>query len=127
MSYEVALTPEAKHDLREIYRYIAVELQSEQNANGQLDRLEENILKLDEMPERFRVYDREPWRSRNLRVVPVDNYLVFYVPDHQVKTVTVLRVMYGGRGSVIFRGEFVAVSFIPIPSGTSGVWWFGFH
>ncbi len=97
MSYEVTLTPEAKHDLREIYRYIAVELQSEQNANGQLDRLEENILKLDEMPERFRVYDREPWRSRNLRVMPVDNYLVFYIPDHQVKTVTVLRIMYGGR------------------------------
>ena len=80
MSYEVTLTPEAKHDLREIYRYIAVELQSEQNANGQLDRLEENILKLDEMPERFRVYDREPWSSRNLRVMPVDNYLVFYIP-----------------------------------------------
>ena len=97
MSYEVTLTPEAKHDLREIYRYIAVELQSEQNANGQLDRLEENILKLDEMPERFRVYDREPWSSRNLRVMPVDNYLVFYIPNHQVKTVTVLCVMYGGR------------------------------
>ena len=97
MSYEVTLTPEAKRDLREIYRYIAVELQSEQNANGQLDRLEETILKLDEMPERFRVYDREPWHSRNLRVMPVDNYLVFYIPDHQVKTVTVLRIMYGGR------------------------------
>ena len=97
MSYEVTLTPEAKHDLREIYRYIAVELQSEQNANGQLNRLEENILKLDEMPERFRVYDREPWRNRNLRVMPVDNYLVFYIPDHQAETVTVLRIMYGGR------------------------------
>ena len=35
--------------------------------------------------------------SRNLRVMPVDNYLVFYIPDHQVKTVTVLRIMYGGR------------------------------
>lgn len=49
------------------------------------------------MPERFRVYDREPWRSRNLRVMPVDNYLVFYIPDHQAETVTVLRIMYGGR------------------------------
>ena len=97
MSYEVTLTPEAKHDLREIYRYIAVELQSEQNANGRLNRLEENILKLDEMPERFRVYDREPWRSRNLRVMPVDHYLVFYIPDHQSQIVTVVRVMYGGR------------------------------
>ena len=97
MSYQVTLTPEAKHDLREIYRYIAVELQSEKNANGQLDRLEENILKLDEMPERFRIYDREPWRSRNLRVMPVDHYLVFYIPDHQSQIVTVVRVMYGGR------------------------------
>ena len=75
MSYEVTLTPEAKHDLREIYRYIAVELQSEQNANGQLDRLED----------------------RNLRVMPVDNYLVFYIPEHETKIVTVIRVMYGGR------------------------------
>ena len=97
MSYEVTLTPEAKRDLWEIYRYIAVELQSEQNANGQLDRLEENILKLDEMPERFRVYDREPWRNRNLRVMPVDNYLVFYIPDHQAENVAVLRIMYGRR------------------------------
>lgn len=97
MSYDVALTPKAKHDLREIYRYIAEELQAAQNAAGQLERLEEKILKLDEMPERFRVCDREPWRSRNLRVMPVDNYLVFYIPDHEAKTVTVLRVMYGGR------------------------------
>ena len=56
MSYEVTLTPEVKRDLREIYRYIAVELQSEQNANGQLDRLEETILKLDEMCIRDRIY-----------------------------------------------------------------------
>ena len=91
------MTLEAKHDLREIYRYIAMELQLEQNANGQLDRLEENILKLDEMPERFQIYGREPWRGRNLRVMPAGNYLVFYLPDHQLKTVTVLRVMYGGR------------------------------
>ena len=97
MCYGVTLASEAKRDLREICRYIAAGPQSEPNANGQLNRLEKNILKLDEMPERFRVYDREPWHSRNLRVMPVDNYLVFYIPDHQVKTVTVLRIMYGGR------------------------------
>ncbi|OUN21318.1 type II toxin-antitoxin system RelE/ParE family toxin [Pseudoflavonifractor sp. An85] len=97
MSYEVTLTPEAKRDLREIYRYIAVDLQSVQNANNQLGRLERHILNLNQMPERFRLYDREPWRNRNLRVMPVDHYLVFYIPDHQEKRVTVLRVMYGGR------------------------------
>lgn len=29
--------------------------------------------------------------------MPVDNYLVFYVPSHDDLTVTVIRIMYGGR------------------------------
>ena len=97
MSYEVLLAPEAMRDLREIYRYIALDLQSAQNAAAQLDRLERRIHALGELPERYRVYDREPWRSRNLRVMPVDSYLVFYIPDSRAQTVNVLRVMYGRR------------------------------
>ncbi len=49
------------------------------------------------MPERFRVYDKEPWRSRNLRMMPVDHYLVFYIPNRDEEAVTIVRVMYGGR------------------------------
>lgn len=41
--------------------------------------------------------EREPWKSRGLRVFLVDNYLVFYIPDRERKMVTVIRVMYGGR------------------------------
>lgn len=29
--------------------------------------------------------------------MPVNNYLVFYVPSRAENTVTVMRVMYGGR------------------------------
>ena len=32
-----------------------------------------------------------------MRVMPVDSYLVFYVPAHENSTVTVMRIMYGGR------------------------------
>ena len=35
--------------------------------------------------------------SRGLRVFPVDNYLVYYIPDMERQIVTVIRVMYGGR------------------------------
>lgn len=97
MNYEIQLTPEAQNDLRSIFEYIAYDLQSVQNAVGQLDRLEKGIASLHQMPERFRAYDKEPWRSRNLRIMPVDNYLIFYIPDHDKGTVTILRVMYGGR------------------------------
>lgn len=97
MSFKIKLTDQAEKDLRDIFEYIAFELKSVQVASGQLDRLEKNIMGLSSMPERFRAYDKEPWRSRGLRVMPVDNYIVFYIPNHETKTVTVIRIMYGGR------------------------------
>lgn len=97
MIYHVTLTQQAQADLREIFKYIAIDLQSVENASGQLDRLEKAIATLDQVPERFRAYDKPKWRQRNLRIMPVDNYLVLYIPDHGSTTVTVLRIMYGGR------------------------------
>ncbi|MCF0123023.1 MAG: type II toxin-antitoxin system RelE/ParE family toxin [Ruminiclostridium sp.] len=97
MTYEVIISRRAEEDLRGIYEYIAFELRSPQNAAGQLDRLEENILSLDTMPNRYRAYQREPWHSRGLRVLPVDNFLVLYIPDEDSSIVTIVRVMYSGR------------------------------
>ncbi len=51
MIYEVTTTKQADTDLRGIYEYIAFELCSPDNAAGQLDRLEERILGLEEFPE----------------------------------------------------------------------------
>ena len=43
------------------------------------------------------MYEKEPWHSRDLRIMPVDNYLVFYIPNHEEQTVKIMRVIYGGR------------------------------
>ena len=94
---DVQISIQAESDLRSIFEYIAFELQSVQNAAGQLSRLEKSISRLDQMPERFKRYDKEPWRSRGLRVMPIDNYVVFYIPNHDTKVVNIVRVMYGGR------------------------------
>ena len=97
MIYEVELSEQADSDLRGIFEYIAFELQSPENASGQLDRLEEQILSLDTMPERYRKYEKEPWKSRGLHIVPVDNYCVLYIVDNDDRTAYIMRVMYGGR------------------------------
>lgn len=97
MKYSIVLTEAAQADLSEIFKYIAVELQSVQNANSQLSRIEKAIASLDQMPERYRIYDKKNWHRRNMRIMPVDNYLVFYVPNQENRTVTVMRIMYGGR------------------------------
>lgn len=76
MTYKIKITDQADIDIRNIYEYIAYELQSPENASGQLDRIEKCIMSLDQMPERFCLYAREPWTSRGLHIVPVDNYCV---------------------------------------------------
>lgn len=97
MNYMVELSAQARVDLESIYEYIAYTLLSPSAAEGQLDRLEQNILELDHMPMRFQEYDEEPWHSRGLRMMPVDNYLVLYIPNEVTSKVTVIRVMYVGR------------------------------
>ena len=97
MIYEVEVSEQADRDLREIFEYIAFELQSPENAIGQFDRLEEQILSLDAMPKRYRKYEKEPWKSRELHILSVDNYVILYIPNSDKKVVTILRVMYAGR------------------------------
>ena len=46
MIYEIEVSEQADSDLRGIFEYIAFELQSPENASGQLDRLEEQILSM---------------------------------------------------------------------------------
>ena len=97
MKYKIEISEQADKDLRNIYEYIAFELQDPENASGQIDRLEKHILSLDSMPEKYRIYDKEPWKSRGLHILPVDNYVVLYIPDTDTKVVTILRIMYSGR------------------------------
>lgn len=70
IDYSVVVSEQAAKDLNGIFEYIAYELKSFQNAQGQLSRLEKGISSLGNMPERFRRYKREPWYSRGLRIMP---------------------------------------------------------
>lgn len=97
MIFEVEISGQAEADLRGIFEYIAFTLLAPENTSGQLDRLENGILSLEQYPMRHRAYEKEPWHSRGLRVLPVDNYVVLYIPNEETKVVTVIRVMYGGR------------------------------
>ena len=94
--YKVIYSPAAQDDIRAIFTYIAFELQAEQAAQGQVNRIREAVRKLDTMPERHEIVDWEPWSSMGMRKLPVDNYIVFYLVDSDVMTVAVIRIFYGG-------------------------------
>jgi toxin ParE1/3/4 len=97
MSCNVEYTEIAESDLHGIYEYIAFNLLVPNTAKKQVSVIMDEISKLDENPFRFPVYKKEPWHSKGLRFFPVNNYVVFYLPDEEKNTVTVIRIMYGGR------------------------------
>jgi len=97
MIWKVEYTEDAKQDLQGIYDYISDVLQVPVTAAKQSNRIMDAVDSLDQMPLRFRLYEHEPWHSKGLRVMPVDNYLVFYLPDEPKSIVWVIRIMYGGR------------------------------
>lgn len=97
MTFEVHLSSQAKQDPGDIYDYIAHDLQNPLVAEGLLGRMEKAIPGLDEMPERYRIYEKEPWCSRGPRVMPVEHYIVYYIPDAASRIVRIVRVMSGGR------------------------------
>jgi toxin ParE1/3/4 len=95
--WKVVYTEHAERDLRDIYDYIAFSLLEPETAKKQAQRIMNAASKLDEMPLRFPLYEKELWHSKGLRVLPADNYLVFYLPVEALKTVVIIRIMYGGR------------------------------
>ena len=97
MIFNVVYSSEARQDLRDIYEYIAYELLEPDTAAGQTNRIMKAARSLEQMPMRHRLYEEEPWHSQGLRFLPVDNYLIFYLPDETNNIVNIIRIMYGGR------------------------------
>ena len=97
MIWHIEYTPEADSDIEGIFAYIADVLLVPETAKKQVDRILDAIDSLTDMPFRYRLYDKEPWHSQGLCVMPVDRYLVFYLPDEVRQFVYIIRIMYAGR------------------------------
>ena len=95
--YEVKLADQVDDDTRAIYEYIAFDLNAPEAAAAQYYRIEDKISELDKKAQHYSLYDKEPWRSRGLRNMAVDNFQVLYFADKKSKVVTVIGVLYHGR------------------------------
>lgn len=97
MSWLVSVSDRAGRELDGIYDYIAKKLMSPISAASLTEKIEKEILSLETMPMRYPLYDAEPWHSRDVRYFSVASYLIFYSVNEIDRTVTVHRVIYGGR------------------------------
>ena len=94
---KVVYSSKAHQDLRNIYEYISFTLLVPDAAKNIVERIMITVRTLESMPERNPLYKEEPWHSQGVRFVPVRNYLVFYTINNKTETVSVSRIMFGGR------------------------------
>ena len=96
-TYTIKYSTKAINDLRDIYSYIAFNLQSPETAAKMVRRIRNSIKELDFMPERNPILDWEPWNSLNTHKMRVGNYLVFYIVYPLRSSVSIVRIVYGKR------------------------------
>ncbi|MDR1563594.1 MAG: type II toxin-antitoxin system RelE/ParE family toxin [Oscillospiraceae bacterium] len=97
MKYKIQFTGPAKHDLEAVTKYITEELKNKDAAKNLVLLSREAAFSLEEMPSRNALVRDEALAGQGLRLLPVRNYLIFYVVREEAKTVTIERFLYGRR------------------------------
>ena len=96
-SYKIIITPDAEDDLVELRNYIADVLLARDTARNYIRTIRKEIGTLSEMPARYKPVDDEPWHSRGIRRIMVNNFFVYYRIDEDRKQVFILNVIYARR------------------------------
>lgn len=97
MEYEVRITLQAQAHLREIRDYIAQKLLAPEAAKSTVQRLGTVMASLSQMPKRVPLVEEEPWRSEDVRVKAIRNFLIYFWVNEAEKTVQVIAVIYARR------------------------------
>ncbi|MDE4542457.1 type II toxin-antitoxin system RelE/ParE family toxin [Thermoanaerobacterium sp. R66] len=90
--HDIRYLPLASRDLSNIVSYVADELKELNAAMDLINELDTSISRLAQFPYSCRVYQPEKSLKNEYRILPVKNYLVFYVVKEDV--VEIHRVIY---------------------------------
>ena len=95
--WDVFYTDTASEDMERVHETIVSAQLSYINADRQKDRIETSVRSLSEYALNHPVYPYEPWQTRGVHYMVVDNYLVLYSVNVESRAVFVLRIMYHGQ------------------------------
>lgn len=98
--YKVIVTPDAEADLLEIGDYIAFKLLQPETALEYVYDLRDGISDLSYMGASIAPVPVEPWHSRGLRKILVKKFYIYYLPDDESDTISVMNVIYCERDQI---------------------------
>ena len=96
-TYRVEITKYAQKQIKDIARYVKVELKNPGAAKRLLFDLKKSILSLENMPHRIPLTDEDVWRGENIHKMAVRNYLVYFWIDEIKNVVYITAVVYSKR------------------------------
>ena len=96
-SYRVEIGAQAQADIIEIVQYIGQALQEPWTAGNLYRLIKEQIISLEQMPERNPYEDDERLQALGIRKLLVKNYKILYAVDTKRHLVQIARVFYAGR------------------------------
>ena len=91
--YRLIYAEEAGRDLQAIFDYIAAD--SRNRAVEYLGKMEQAILQLQEFPNIGHESRYPEMRTLGIKVLPFEDYLVFYTVNMKSQTVNIVRVLHG--------------------------------
>jgi len=98
MTYKLIVSKDVHFDIDGIVNYMVNKLQNQTAAVDFLDDVEKSYKNIIQNPMMYSSCDDE--RMKGYRKIPIKNYLILYSVDEKQKTVTVIRIIYGGRNYV---------------------------
>ena len=97
MACDYRFTDEAVKDLDDIIHYIAIELDNAIAANSFVNKLVKHIDDIRTFPKSGSLVDNEFVSVKDIRKIPISNYLLYYRFEESTECVVILRIIYRKR------------------------------
>jgi len=95
--YRINIADIAKHDIRDIKKYITDDLQEPVTAVNITNAILDAIDTLEQMPDRISFIKDKRLAAQGIRPLYVKNYTVFFRIDDSLGAVDIVRVLYSHR------------------------------
>lgn len=93
--FSIVIPETPKRDILAIAGYIKKVLRAPFAAINTVDRIEEQIQKLELFPLRHPQYRNKYWVGEPVRFISINNFIIFYIVKEKERTVIIYRVAYG--------------------------------
>ena len=97
MIYKLIVSQEAHSDIDDIVHYIFSELQNKNAAINFLNDVEKSYKNIIQNPFMYNLCNDDKLRYQGYRKIPIKNYIILYIVDGVSETVSIMRIIYGGR------------------------------